>query len=137
MGKPTRRRFISFAGKAAVLSGLASFSGTSTYATAENKTFIHHVYFWLKNPKSSEDQAKLIAGLRKLAKVSTIQKFHIGLPAKTNRDVVENTYSVSWLLFFKNKADQDKYQTDPIHLKFIEECSPLWEKVIVYDSEDI
>lgn len=137
MGKPTRRRFISFAGKAAVLSGLASFSGTSTYAMADNKTFIHHVYFWLKNPNSQEDRAKLVAGLRKLSKVNTIQKFHIGLPAKTNRDVVENTYSVSWLLFFRNKADQDSYQTDPIHLKFVEECSPLWEKVIVYDSEDI
>ncbi|MDH4059117.1 MAG: Dabb family protein, partial [Cyclobacteriaceae bacterium] len=29
---------------------------------------------------------------------------------------------------------QDTYQTHPIHLKFIEECSSLWSKVIVYDS---
>jgi hypothetical protein len=137
MSKPTRRRFISFAGKAAAISGLASFSGTTTYAMADNKAFIHHVYFWLKNPDSQEDKDKLIAGLKKLSKVKTIKEVHIGLPAKTNRDVIETTYSVSWLLFFKNKADQDSYQTDPIHLKFIEECSPLWEKVIVYDSEDI
>jgi hypothetical protein len=137
MSKPTRRRFISFAGKAAALSGLASFSGTTTYAMEDNKAFIHHVYFWLKNPASQADKDKLIAGLKKLSKVKTIQKVHIGLPAKTSRDVIETTYSVSWLLFFKNKADQDSYQTDPIHLKFIEECSPLWEKVIVYDSEDI
>ena len=137
MLKSTRRRFISLAGKAAALSGLASFSGTTSYAMTQDKAFIHHVYFWLKKPSSEEDKNKLIAGLKKLSKVKTIQKFHIGLPAKTNRDVIENTYSVSWLLFFKNKADQDSYQVDPIHLKFVEECSPLWERVIVYDSEDI
>lgn len=137
MAKPTRRRFISLAGKAAALAGIASLSSTTIYAMTDDKAFIHHVYFWLKNPESQEDKNKLIAGLKKLSKVKTIQKFHIGLPAKTNREVIENTYSVSWLLFFKNKAEQDSYQTDPIHLKFIEECSPLWEKVIVYDSEDI
>jgi stress responsive alpha/beta barrel protein len=99
--------------------------------------FIHHVYFWLRNESSEEDKAKLIEGLRKLSTVKTIQKFHIGLPAATNRDVIERSYSVSWLLFFDNPADQDSYQTDPIHLKFVEECSMLWKKVVVYDSVDV
>ena len=103
----------------------------------KEKSFVHHVYFWLKDPESEADRQKLIEGLRKLSKVKTIQRYHIGLPAATDRDVVDNTYSVSWLVFFKNKADQDLYQTDPIHLKFVEECSPLWSKVIVYDSEEV
>jgi hypothetical protein len=99
--------------------------------------FIHHVYFWLRNESNEEDRAKLIEGLKKLSNVKTIKRFHIGLPAATNRDVIERSYSVSWLLFFDNPADQDSYQTDPIHLKFVEDCSMLWKKVVVYDSVDL
>jgi len=101
----------------------------------ENK-FIHHVYFWLKNAGSKEDKAKLVEGLQKLSKVTTIKWFHIGQPADTNRDVIERSYAISWCLLFDNAADQESYQSDPIHLKFVEECSHLWSKVIVYDSVD-
>ncbi|UBM60924.1 Dabb family protein [Marinilongibacter aquaticus] len=96
--------------------------------------FIHHVYFYLKNPESAEDKTKLLEGLEKLAKVSTIQKHFVGFPASTNRDVIEKGYAVSWLCFFKNIEEEEMYQKDPIHLKFVEDYSHLWEKVIVYDS---
>ena len=99
--------------------------------------FIHHVYFWLKNGDSESDKTKLIEGLRKLSNVTTIKKFYIGVPAATNREVIERSYSVSWLLFFDNPADQDSYQGDPIHLNFVAECSMLWKKVVVYDSVDV
>lgn len=101
----------------------------------ENK-FIHHVYFWLKNGGNKADQAKLVEGLQKLSKVATIKTFHIGVPANTNRDVIDTSYAVSWFVLFDNAADQDSYQVDPIHLKFVEECSHLWSKVIVYDTVD-
>ncbi|MFT7068756.1 MAG: hypothetical protein ACJAZY_001640, partial [Spirosomataceae bacterium] len=32
------------------------------------------------------------------------------------------------------KADQDAYQEEPIHLKFIEDFSSMWTKVQVYDN---
>ncbi len=99
--------------------------------------FIHHVYFWLKNPGNIDDRDQLIQGLNKLSAVTTIKDFHIGKPASTNRQVIDSSYSVSWLLLFNNKEDQDSYQTDPIHLKFVEECSHLWSKVVVYDTVDI
>jgi len=102
----------------------------------EKNLFVHHVYFWLKNPGSKEDYNKLLEGLRELGKVSTIHMCHMGKPADTNREVIDRSYAVSWLTLFKNKEDQDKYQTDPIHLKFVEQYSPLWSKVIVYDSVD-
>jgi len=99
--------------------------------------FIHHVYFWLKDPENKNDLNQLVEGLKKLSAVSTIKNFHIGKPASTNRDVIDNSYSVSWLLLFDNKEDQESYQTDPVHLKFVEECSHLWSKVVVYDTIDI
>ena len=99
--------------------------------------FIHHVYFWLKNAGNAADREALIAGLRKLSKVRTIREFHIGAPAGTSRDVIDTSYSVSWMLMFDTPEDQDSYQTDPIHLRFVEECSSLWSKVVVYDSIDV
>lgn len=100
-------------------------------------SFIHHVYFWLKNPGNRNDLNQLIEGLHKLSAVNTIKGFHIGKPAATSRDVIDTSYSVSWLLLFNNKEDQDSYQTDPIHLKFVKECSHLWSKVVVYDTVGI
>jgi Stress responsive A/B Barrel Domain len=98
--------------------------------------FIHHVYFWLKDHSNQEHRAKLIEGLKKLSAISTIKSFHIGKPADTNRDVIDNTYSISWLLLFDNKEDHDSYQADPVHLQFVEECSHLWRRVLVLDTVD-
>jgi hypothetical protein len=103
----------------------------------EKNGFIHHVYFWLKNPGSTDDCKQLIEGLNKLSAAPTIKDFHIGVPAATSREVIDSSYAVSWLLLFKDKEDQDVYQTDPIHLKFIGECAHLWSKVVVYDTVDI
>jgi hypothetical protein len=95
----------------------------------------HHVFFWLKNPNSKEDRDKLIAGLRKLEKIETIRSLQIGVPADTEkRPVVDNSFAVSELMFFDDVQGQNVYQDHPLHKKFIEDCSMLWEKVIVYDS---
>lgn len=132
MKKLSRRGFI---GNTA-LAG-ATLLVTPTHTTREMKDiFVHHVYFWLKQPDSKEDLEKLVAGLKKLSQVKTIRDFHIGKPADTSRSVIDGSYAISWLTIFASKADQDSYQTDPIHLKFVEECSPLWQKVIVYDAVD-
>ncbi|WP_153799873.1 Dabb family protein [Foetidibacter luteolus] len=98
--------------------------------------FIHHVYFWLKNPGNTQDLQQLLDGLQKLSKTPSIQSFYIGKPANTNRDVIDSSYAASWLLFFASPQDQESYQTDPMHLDFIKECGHLWSKVVVYDSVD-
>ena len=133
MTPTSRRRFI---GQLSLSVPFLAVAGSGINLAAKKGMFIHHVYFWLKNPDSKEDKAKLIEGLKKLSKVKTIKSFHIGQPAATDREVIDRSYSISWCLFFDNAADQDTYQSDPIHLKFVEECSSLWQKVVVYDSVD-
>ena len=96
--------------------------------------FIHHVYFWLADPANNDNRKALNAGLQALSKVPTIKQFHIGVPADTNRDVIETGYDFSWLVVFDTAAEQDAYQVDPIHLHFVDTCKHLWKKVVVYDS---
>jgi hypothetical protein len=129
---PSRRNFLATSALA-----VPAVIAATDYASPQKNIFIHHVFFWLKNPDSTTDRNKLIEGLKKLSKVKTIKSFHIGQPAATNREVIDSSYSISWMLIFKNKADQDSYQTDPVHLKFVEDCSSVWSKVVVYDSEDV
>jgi len=98
-------------------------------------TVVHHVFFWLKNPDSKEDLAKLLAGLRTLAGIDTVRGIHIGVPADTEqRGVVDGSYSASELLFFDDVAGQDAYQVHPIHKQFVADCEHLWQRVVVYDA---
>ena len=134
MKTSSRRRFLESIAWAAPFT--AAIKANTIFAQKKGM-FIHHVYFWLKNSGNKEDKGQLVEGLKKLSKVKTIKNFYIGQPAATRREVIDSSYDVSWLLFFENAADQDSYQTDPIHLKFIEECASLWNKVTVYDSVDV
>lgn len=136
MSNQSRRTFISTTGKVALAGSTGIFAANNSSVMTAKNMFLHHVYFWLKNPSSEEDRQKLVEGLEKLTKVKTIKMFHIGKPANTNRDVIDTSYSISWLLIFDDKAAEESYQVDPIHLNFVETCKHLWEKVVVYDSID-
>ncbi|HVF80438.1 MAG TPA: Dabb family protein [Flavisolibacter sp.] len=134
MKKQNRKEFIT----TTALVGAGFFMAVPAMAINSKKMVIHHVFFWLKNPSSKEDLAKLIAGLQTLKKISTVRNIYIGVPAATeDRTVVDSSYSASELLFFDDLAGQKTYQDDPIHQKFIADCSHLWEKVIVYDVVDV
>ena len=128
-----RRSFI------AKTSLLAVGATTAAFTTPPAKPMlVHHVFFWLKNPSSKEDLAKLTEGVKSLAKIETIRQLHIGVPAETEkRPVVDNSYAVSELIFFDDLAGQNTYQEHPVHKKFVADYSYLWEKVIVYDAMSI
>ena len=103
--------------------------------SSKNYPFAHNVYFWMKNPNNIEQAAKLEAGIKSLANVNVVKDFRLGKPAPTNRDVIDNSYSYHLMLLFDNLEAQNAYQHDPIHEKFVEDCSELWKKVVVYDSD--
>lgn len=131
-----RRRFIfSFV---LVFSTILSEKIFAGMKTKKAKQITHHVFFWLKNPGSKDDLNKLIEGLKTLEDIPSVREFHVGVPAKTKqRDVVESTFSVSELIFFDTIDGQNSYQDHPVHKKFVEECSHLWDKVVVYDSKEV
>jgi hypothetical protein len=98
----------------------------------------HHVFFWLKNPSSKTDLDQLIAGIKTLAAIETVRELTVGIPASTEiRDVVDNSWSVSELMFFSDVEGQAVYQDHPLHLEFIKNCSHLWQKVLVYDAVEV
>jgi hypothetical protein len=137
MKKQSRRKFIASA--VALTAGVAvSANSFTTMETKDKKQLAHHVFFWLKNPGSTEDLKKLLDGLRSLEKIESIRALHIGVPAKTEvRPVIDASYSASELMLFDDLDGQLIYQEHPIHKKFVADCSHLWEKVLVYDAMDV
>ena len=132
MNPTTRRTFLT---SAVTLGAAAAASATTLGATHLPPRLVHHVFFWLKNPDSKEDLAQLLAGIRGLARIETVRGIHVGVPASTEkREVVDNSYSASEILYFDDAAGQKIYQDHPLHQQFIAECSPLWGKVVVYDA---
>jgi len=126
----SRRTFIAAAATLAATNLNAGEPAVQTYPK-----LIHHVFFWLKNPDSKEDLARLLAGLRTLTKIETVRGAHFGVPASTEkREVVDNSYSASEALFFDDLAGQKTYQDHPVHKQFVADCSHLWERVVVYDA---
>ena len=127
-----RRQFI------ATASALAAAPVVIKNVEAGDARLIHHVFFWLKNKGSVADREKLIDGLKTLAAISEVKKLLVGIPASTEqRGVVDNSYDVSELMYFEDVKAQDAYQVHPVHKAFVEKCSQLWEKVVVYDMQVI
>ena len=114
---------------------IAAMEKIAATPTPDETGFIHTVFFWMNEDVTDEQKANFAKnGLGELVKVSSIYKSYFGPPAETPREVVDNSYEFALICHFKNKDDQDAYQIDPIHLKFIEDFKDLWKEVIVYDN---
>jgi len=99
--------------------------------------FVHHVFFWMKDHLTSDAFKKFENGIKTLPAIELVKFGDVGKPAGTNRTVIERSYSYSLLLVFENRSAHDDYQIHPVHKKFVEDCSDLWSKVLIYDSESI
>lgn len=138
-----RRTFIRKLGGLTALLALASSARATNFKpSVANFTgskeleggFFHLVFFWLVDDTPEVEKQFLKELKQFVSQVKEIKKIHIGPPADTDRDVIDNSYSFSLLLTFDSIKEHDIYQEHPAHKKFIENASSLWEKVLVYDT---
>ncbi|WP_162026675.1 Dabb family protein [Lentimonas sp. CC10] len=100
-----------------------------------NPEFSHVVYFWLKQPDNAADRKKFETSVKQFMSATQYAKTrYIGVAPKASRDVVDGSFTYSLVLSFESAEAQAKYQAEPAHTEFVEECMDLWSKVIVYDS---
>lgn len=100
--------------------------------------FVHTVFFWLKNPDSKTDRQKFEASLKLFIADSTyVKASHIGTPSVAERDVIDSSYTYSLMVTFPSREEHDKYQVEPAHVVFINDCKELWDRVLIYDSESL
>ena len=98
----SRRKFITNTAIAMSTTGLLA-SGCSAEKERMAGKFIHHVFFWLKEPVTDDVRARFEAALKELVTIEVIIDYHLGRPAATNREVIDSSYTYSLLTTFKNK----------------------------------
>ena len=96
--------------------------------------FVHAVYFWLRADLTAAETRRLDAGLRSLRAIDGVEHGYVGVPAATDRPVIERSYSRALVLVFADEAAHDAYQVHPVHDRFRAECGGYWTAVRIYDS---
>jgi hypothetical protein len=116
----------------------STFINTAQAHTEDHGKFVHTVFFWLKDPQNTEDRANFEKSLKKFLDSSKfIKTKHLGVPANTDRPIIDQTYSYCLMVSFNSKEEHDKYQEEDVHKVFIKESEKLWQKVLIYDSLSI
>lgn len=96
---------------------------------------VHSVYFWLKQDLTQAERDAFHEGLSTLSEIEGVRSFAAGVPASTDRPVVEKSYDYGLLVLLDDVQAHDVYQVDPIHKAFLSNFSAFWDKVVVYDFE--
>ncbi len=97
-----------------------------------NGRFIHVVFFWLKDSTDPDEFIHITENFVK--QIDEVNAYHVGKPAGTPREVVDNTYQVSLVVTFESKEKQSVYQDHDVHVRYVEDNKDKWNKVQVYDS---
>ena len=96
--------------------------------------FVHAVYFWLKEGLTLEQTARFRGGLESLRGCESVRDMFIGVPANTNRPVIDRTYTFALVVMFDDLHGHEAYQDHPIHLAFVDTFNTYWTRVQIYDS---
>ncbi|HJZ39276.1 MAG TPA: Dabb family protein [Bacteroidales bacterium] len=130
-----RRNFFEKGGKATLAAGaLMLTAGIGQNRDSLENVFVHHVFFWLKEPGNALQASRFEKALKELVTIGAIKSYQLGKPAETRREVIDSSYQYSLLTIFNDKAAQDEYQVHPVHDMFRKVADELCSKVIVYDS---
>ena len=101
-----------------------------------SKHLSHMVYFTLQDASASKVEELLAACAKYLSGHPGVVYYSAGtLNRDLARPVNDHGYDVVLNLVFESRAAHDAYQTEPRHLKFIEEQKPNWKQVRVFDSD--
>ncbi len=95
---------------------------------------VHAVYFTLRADLPDADRTRFVAWQPKLCALPTVRAGYSGVPAATDRTVIDRAYTHALVLLFDDEAAEQAYQVHPEHDRFREECGTFWEKVRVFDS---
>lgn len=95
--------------------------------------FVHCVYFWLRSDLSQAEIEIFTDGLESLVGIEYVRTGYYGVPAATDRPIIDRSYSYGLVCAFDDEEGHDAYQVHPTHDGFREECARLWDEVKIYD----
>lgn len=96
----------------------------------------HSVYFWLDESLTDEQRTSFVGGLRDLFEIDVVSRGEFGTVAATpERPVTRNTFDYALFLEFDSVEKHNAYQIHAEHQVFVDNFSPWFEKVRIFDTE--
>ena len=96
----------------------------------------HSVYFWLDESLGDEQKQQFEGGLRALFEIDVVRHGEFATPAATpSRPVTHNDYDYALFLEFDSVDDHNTYQDHADHHVFVNQFSPWFATVKVFDAE--
>lgn len=96
---------------------------------------LHSVFFYLNENAPAGTSVDMQADIKtKLSQIDTVINIWAGPPEDIDRDVVDNDYGMSLHAMFEDREGLQAYQSDPLHVAFVETFKPYFERIRVYDT---
>lgn len=110
-----------------LLAGCASLNPGAS--NAKGKRIVHSVFFTLKHPAGSAEEAAFFAKAEKLAAIPSVQNLQV-----LKEVSAKNPYSFGFSMEFATQADYARYNNHPDHVSFVEQ---VWvEEVAEFQEID-
>ncbi len=119
---------------AALLAIIALSSCATIAPPAAHGSVDHVVLMWQKRPGNASDRATLLAACSELRVIPGIKFLDTGTALSSERPVVDDSFDVGLTVRFDSAQSLHGYETNPLHLKKVNEIlKPLTRRIQVYD----
>lgn len=118
----------------AAAASLALISCATIAPPAAHGTVDHVVLMWQKRPGNTADRQALLSACSDLRVIPGIKFLDAGTALASDRPVVDDSFDVGLTVRFDSAQSLHAYETDPRHVKKVNEVlKPLTRKIVVYD----
>ncbi|MES2920157.1 MAG: Dabb family protein [Verrucomicrobiota bacterium] len=101
---------------------------------AGHGTVDHVVLMWQKRPGNAADRQALLTACSDLRVIPGIKFLDAGTALSSDRPVVDDSFDLGLTIRFDSAQSLQAYETDPRHVKKVNEVlKPLTKKIVVYD----
>ena len=111
----------------------AGAAGTTAADPLPRGAVGHVVIFWLKEPGDADGRRQIIDASESFRSVPGVLSVEAGEKLASPRRNVDATYDVALVMWFKDRASLERYQTHPAHLEMLSRVGPLIDRTIAYD----
>ena len=107
----------------------------STPRTEAAGRVAHTVFFWLRSDAPAPTRDAMIRYYQhEVLRAPGVASVFAGEARPSDRDVVDDSFSVGTTIVFESSAAEVAWQTEPIHDELKRLFFPLVERVVVYDT---
>ena len=95
----------------------------------------HTVVFWLKPDTPQTTLDAILASVQSMEDLPMVEAVYVGTPIMSDRDVVDDGFSVAFTMTFKDEAALQAYNADPDHKRSSALTLPHVARGVIYDYQ--